>query len=125
MIWLRWAAVLGVLAALIGIVARSSRTLANYILQRTERVSSRSIRQSMGFPEDRIEAGLDLESGWCVVDTTGVETQTEITRAGVDKRAAVRAWVAEHSDRVTQIPAPREDLSVIRLYGRDARRTRQ
>lgn len=99
--------------------------MANYILQRTERVGSRTIRPSMSFFEDRIEAGLDLESGWCVVDITGAETQINITRAGADKRAALRAWVAEHSDRVTQIPAPSEDLSVIRLYARDGRGTRQ
>jgi hypothetical protein len=95
--------------------------MADYILQRTGRPGGRVIRPSMGFPEERIKAALNPAAGWCVVDTTGEETQTDIRRSGVDKRAAVRDWVAGQSDRFTLIPAPSPDLTDIRLYVRDAR----
>lgn len=75
------------------------------------------------FPEEQIRAILDLETGWCVVDVTGRETQAGITRNhGIDKRSAIRAWARDNSDRIDEISSPSDDVvGPVYLYVRDKR----
>jgi hypothetical protein len=107
------------------IIAFEYIPMAEYILQRRGRPGGMVIRPSMDFPAERIRAALDPAGGWCVLDTTGLETQIAITRSGTDMRSAVREWVAARSDRSIVIPSPGPDLTDIRLYVRDARTVHQ
>lgn len=97
--------------------------LVYYILQHPAPNSIGVVRPIMYFPEERIKSILDPQLGWCVIDATGIETQDEIERNhGVDKRAAIRTWVENLSDRVITIPSPSSEIvGDVRFIVRDAR----
>jgi len=96
--------------------------LVHYILQHPVPNSFGVVRPHFYFPEDRIRAELTFQRGWCVLDVTGTETRGSISgNHGIDKRASLRAWVVENSDRAAKISSPSPDLSDIVLYVRDAR----
>jgi hypothetical protein len=95
-----------------------------YILQHPAPVDVNVVvRPSMIFPEERIRSILEPQHGWCVIDVTGVETQDEIERNhGKDKRAALRTWIEQQSDRVITIPSPSSEfIGNVRFIVRDAR----
>lgn len=76
------------------------------------------IRPQMYFPEEKIMGLLQASKSWCVLDATGIETQTEIDGAnGRDKRARVRNFIQQHADQRVDIPAPGDEiLGSMRLY---------
>jgi hypothetical protein len=94
-----------------------------YILQHPAPNSIGVVRPIMYFPEERIKSALDPQIGWCVIDATGIETQEEIERNhGFDKRASIRTWVQNQSDRVITIPSPSaEIIGDIHFIVRDTR----
>jgi hypothetical protein len=96
-----------------------------YILQHAAPNSIGVVRPIMYFPEDRIKSVLDPRQGWCVIDLAGIETQDEIEHNhGIDKRAAIRTWVEQQSDRVIMIPSPSSEIiGDVRFIVRDARPT--
>lgn len=98
-------------------VSLDNIALVNYILQ--HQTHGIAVRPAYYFPEDKIEALLELQSGWCVIDITGLETQMQINSSGVDKRSALRDRVKQHSDRVFLIPSPGSGVSDIQFYVRD------
>ncbi len=94
-----------------------------YILQHPAPDHVSVTRPSMLFPEEGIRSILVPLRGWCVIDATGIETQDEIERNhGFDKRAALRTWLEQQSDRVITIPSPgAEFIGDVRIIVRDAR----
>lgn len=94
-----------------------------YILQHPAPNSIGVVRPLFYFPEERIRSILDPQHGWCVIDATGIETQDEIERNhGIDKRAAIRSWVENQSDRVVTIPSPSSEIiGDVHFIVRDAR----
>jgi hypothetical protein len=85
--------------------------LVFYILQHPASDYVNITRPSMFFPEERIKMLLSQSNGWCILDITGIETQDEIDRnRGVDKRAALRKWVEDQSNKIVTIPAPSSEL---------------
>jgi hypothetical protein len=96
-----------------------------YILQHPAPNSLGAIRPIMYFPEEHIQSSLDPRHGWCVIDATGIETQADIEHNhGIDKRATIRSWLEQQSDRIITIPSPSPDIiGNIRFIVRDARLT--
>jgi hypothetical protein len=94
-----------------------------YILQHPTPNSIGVVRPIMYFPEERIRSILVPQHGWCVIDVTGIETQDEIERNhGIDKRATLRTWIEQQSDRVITIPSPSSEfIGDVRFIVRDAR----
>lgn len=83
------------------------------------------IRPQMYFPEEKIMRLLQASKSWCVLDATGIETQTEIDSSnGLDKRARVRNFIQQHADQSVDIPSPGEEiLGSMRLYSQSHRST--
>lgn len=94
--------------------------LVHYILQ--HQTHGIVVRPAVYFPEEQIKTLLNLQSGWCVIDITGLETQMLINGTGLDSRSVLRDWVKQHSERVFFIPSPGARISDIHFY---VRRTTQ
>lgn len=104
------------------IIALEHLPLVYYILQRRTLDNIGAVYPGVYFPEDRIKKALDPQVGWCVLDATSAETRAVITQNhGVDRRATLRAWVMENSDRVDVVMSPSADMGDISLYVRHKR----
>jgi hypothetical protein len=78
------------------------------------------IRPQMYFPQVKIMELLQTSQSWCVLDATGIETQTDIDSSGHDKRAGVRSFIQQNADRQTNVAAPgTEILGSMQLYSRE------
>ena len=95
-----------------------------FVLQHPAPVQIGVIRPQMYFPEKKLLDILETSEAWCVLDATGVETQTEIDQLqGQDKRARMRAFIERNADLSVPIAAPsKEILGSMQLYVRAARR---
>lgn len=91
-----------------------------FILQHPAPQAIGVIRPQMYFPEDKILSLLDSEPSWCVLDATGIETQTDTaTRQGQDVRARVRTRIEQLTLSHTVISEPSaEIISPMTLYTR-------
>lgn len=90
--------------------------LVHYILQ--HQTHGIVVRPAVYFPEEPIRTLLNFQSGWCVIDITGLETQMLINSKGLDSRTALRDWVKQHSESVFFIPSPGPHISDIHFYVR-------
>ena len=82
-----------------------------YILQHPAPNSIGVVRPLYYFPEDDIQTLISENLHWCVLDATGVETQTEINRlGGADFREKVRKLLRAQSTQSFSIPSPSKEI---------------
>jgi hypothetical protein len=82
-----------------------------YILQHAAPNSIGVVRPLYYFPVDEIRALLTNSAHWCVIDATGIETQTEINRrGGNDVRESIRDLIRSQSTQSFTIPSPSQEI---------------
>jgi len=82
-----------------------------YILQHAAPNSIGVVRPLYYFPKDEIKVLLTENSHWCVLDATGIETQTEINRrGGVDAREKIYDLLHTQSAESFTIASPSKEI---------------
>ena len=63
------------------------------------------------FPNEKILEKLDKNTGWCVIDATGIETEHEIKKNnGDDIRNIVRSFLQSNSKHIYEIDSPGPEI---------------
>lgn len=82
-----------------------------YILQHAAPNSIGVVRPLYYFPVEEIRSLLTNSAHWCVIDATGIETQTEINRrGGIDVREPIRDLIQSRSTQSFTIPSPSNEI---------------
>ncbi len=69
------------------------------------------VRPMLFFPNEKILEKLDKNTGWCVIDATGIETEHEIKKNdGVDIRNTVRSFLKANSKNIYEINSPGPEI---------------
>lgn len=69
------------------------------------------VRPMLFFPSDSILKKLDKNTGWCVIDATGIETEHEIQKnGGIDIREPVRTFLKNNSSNIYEINSPGPEI---------------
>jgi len=69
------------------------------------------VRPMLFFPNETILEKLDKNTGWCVIDATGIETEHEIKKNnGVDIRNTVRSFLQSNSKHIYEIDSPGPEI---------------
>ena len=69
------------------------------------------VRPMLFFPNEKILEKLDKNTGWCVIDATGIETEHEIKKNnGDDIRNIVRSFLQSNSKHIYEIDSPGPEI---------------